>query len=365
MSLSRILTIVPSVASPVLGLILLAHCAFVPALLAQAAASSEDPLPAGFAAKFAGAEKQDASAVRGLDGWLFVAAECRMLSVGKFWGETAPKASRSPKPETADPTPAIVDFQRQLKARGIDLLLVPVPPKAAIYPEKLLADAANGKADAAPFLSRFYDELRGAGVDVLDLMPLYRENRAGEKGAVFCKTDTHWSGVGCVLAAQAIAEKIRAKLNPSASPTVAYASEWKELSIDGDLPGLLASQTASNAQGAEKIQVRSVTEKASGAAVKPNADSQVLVIGDSHTLVFHEFLGERAGLVDQLAVELGEAPDLIGIRGSGATQVRKDLYRRSVREKEFLSHKKVVVWCFTAREFTEADQGWPKLPVAR
>ena len=31
----------------------------------------------------------------------------------------------------------------------------------------------------------------------------------------------------------------------------------------------------------------------------------------------------------------------------------------------YLGKKKVVVWCFAAREFTEADQGWVVQPIAK
>ena len=81
--------------------------------------------------------------------------EFRLLSLGRFWGDEAPKVSRSRKPELADPIPAIVDFQKQLKARGIDLLVVPVPPKAAIYPEKILPGFDVGSDDAAPGSASF------------------------------------------------------------------------------------------------------------------------------------------------------------------------------------------------------------------
>jgi alginate O-acetyltransferase complex protein AlgJ len=56
---------------------------------------------------------------------------------------------------------------------------------------------------------------------------------------------------------------------------------------------------------------------------------------------------------------------LIGTRGSGATPVRINLYRRSVKDAGYLAKKKVVVWCFAAREFTEATEGWAKAPVAK
>src|SRR5438477_9405006 len=97
-------------------------------------------------------EKKNAAAGAGVDGWLFFAGELRLLSLGRFWGDEAPKVSRAHKPELADPIPAIVDFQKQLTARGIDLLVVPVPPKAAIYPEKILPGFAVRTDDAVPVL---------------------------------------------------------------------------------------------------------------------------------------------------------------------------------------------------------------------
>lgn len=315
-----------------------------------------------FASSFQSSEKKNAAACADAGGWLFLAAEFRLLSLGRFWGDQAPKVSRSQKSGLADPIPAIVDFQKQLKGKGIDLLVVPVPPKAAIYPDKVLEGFNVGREDAAPFLHAFYEELRGAGVDVLDVTPLFVQNRDDRRGGVFCKTDSHWSGLGCTLAAQAIAERIRGKIT-AAGLEKEYISEWKESQISGDLVGLLPKGAPK--PGLEGIALRSVSEKETGAAVRPNPDSPVLLLGDSHTLVFHDFLAERAGLVDQLAQELGFAPDLIGTRGSGATPVRINLYRHSVKNPEFLAKKKLVIWCFAAREFTEAMEGWALIPVAK
>jgi alginate O-acetyltransferase complex protein AlgJ len=307
-------------------------------------------------------EKKNAAAGAGVDGWLFFGGELRLLSLGRFWGDDAEKVSRAHKPDLKDPIPAILDFQQQLKARGIELLVVPVPPKAAIYPEKIVPGFDVRTADPAPVLHRFYEELRGAGIDVLDLSALFIQNRDHARGPVFCKTDSHWSGIGCVLAAQAIADKVRSKLPRPATPKD-YASDWKEVQVSGDLDGLVSHETHKPAP--ERIAVQSVSEKGNGAAVEPDANSPLLLLGDSHTLVYHDFLAERAGLLDQLALQLGFAPDLIGTRGSGATPVRLNLYRRSVKDAGYLAKKKVVVWCFAAREFTEATEGWAKAPVAK
>lgn len=38
--------------------------------------------------------------------------------------------------------------------------------------------------------------------------------------------------------------------------------------------------------------------------------------------------------------------------------------RRARRDPDYLPEKKIVIWCFGAREFTEAD-GWRKVPLTR
>jgi alginate O-acetyltransferase complex protein AlgJ len=314
------------------------------------------------AAKVQLLETKNAAACSEADGWLFLAAELRLLSLGRFWGEDAAKVSRSHKRELADPFAAIVDFHQQLKAHGIELLLVPVPPKAAIYPEKILPSFDVRTEDSAPFLHRFYGELRSAGIEVLDPMPMMIQKNDQNPDPFFCKTDTHWSGVGCVLAAHAIAEKIREKIAVGTARRD-FLSEWREAKITGDLIALLPADAQK--PGPERIRVRRVTEKGSDVAIEPDRNSPVLLLGDSYTLVFHDFLSDRSGLLDQLAFELGTAPDLIGTRGSGATPVRISLYRASIKDPNYLAKKRIVVWCFGAREFSEASEGWAKIPVAK
>jgi hypothetical protein len=313
------------------------------------------------AAKSRTAQSENAAVIAGVNDWFFLSSDIRFLSVGQFWGTDAAKVSRAHKPESADPSPAIVDFRDQLKKRGIDLLLMPVPPKAVIYPEKILPDVDLHGETAAPYNARFYDDLRKQGIDVVDLSPVFLENRTAEHGPVFCQTDTHWSGLGCVLAAQIIKDKIRQKI--SRQPPKDYAAEWKEITIKGDL-GDLAGPNLKKPEP-EKIAVRTISEKGTGAAISPDPNSPLLIIGDSHTLVFHDFLGEKSGLLDQLAYETGVAPDLIGTRGSGSTSVRITLYRRARKDPSYLASKKMIVWCFAAREFTESDQGWDKVPLGQ
>jgi alginate O-acetyltransferase complex protein AlgJ len=103
-----------------------------------------------------------------------------------------------------------------------------------------------------------------------------------------------------------------------------------------------------------------------GGPLPPDRSSPILVLGDSHVLVFHaggDMHATGAGFVDLLAYRLRMPLDLIGVRGSGATPARVNLFRRSRSNSDYLAPKKLIIWCFSAREFTESD-GWRKLPVA-
>ncbi|RFC44853.1 MAG: alginate O-acetyltransferase complex protein AlgJ [Verrucomicrobia bacterium] len=291
--------------------------------------------------------------VEGKDGWLFFGPELRFLSFPCFWGEAASKTACSQKPENADPIPALVDFHKQLEAKGIKLFLVPVPPKAwnpAHTPDLALE---GRKVDA---LGQFYNRLATEGLNVVDLRPAFRTREAAGEG-MYCKTDSHWSGEGCVTAAKTVAKALADSGLPLA-PATGLRTAWTEARFRGDLLELKNAPT--NQQ--ERLKTRQVSD-ASNAPIQPNPASSILILGDSHTLVFHDFLAERAGFTDQLAQETGIIPDWIGTRGSGANAVRVSLLRRASKDAAYLASKKAVVWCFAAREFTEADQGWQRLPL--
>lgn len=312
-------------------------------------------LPLSMAAQKA-APGAAASVITGRDGWLFLSAELRFLQFPKFWGEGAKTASRSGSAETADPLKAIVHFQQQLRAEGIRLIVVPVPPKALVLRAALPADAAARVQTEA--FTGFFEQLRAREVESVNLLPVFAAAADASGAPYYCKTDSHWSGVGCVAAAKAIAEILRPTLE--ALPRSTYRERDVPVRFRGDLAELMAGAGL----GEESLTVREIRGEA-GEAVQPDAASPVLLLGDSHTLVFHDFLAERAGLLDQLARETGIVPDLIGTRGSGANAVRVSLFRRSVKEPRYLASKKVVVWCFAARELTEADQGWQSIPVKK
>ena len=299
--------------------------------------------------------------IPGRDDWLYFVPELRSLSVGEFWGESAPRVSRARNAQWADPVPAIVDFNRQLAAAGITLLVVPVPTKAAIYPEYLDGEAwstsVKERAGADGAHRRFLALLQVSGVGVVDLQTLFQATTEGPPH--YCKTDTHWSPTGAALAAREVAEAIRALPGFETPGEGIYTRQTEELTIHGDLAAL-----AGKTESTETLTFNRVGREEGGqlVPVAPNRESPVLLMGDSHNLVFHaggDMHATGGGFPDLMALELGMAVDLVAVRGSGATTPRINLARRG----DQLAGKNVVVWCFSAREFTESVTGWRMIPV--
>ena len=306
------------------------------------------------------AEKARSTAVEGADGWLFFATELRHLSVGRFWGDAAAKVSRALKPEHADPLPAILDFKAQLDKVGIELILVPVPAKAAIYPEKISDQIAVPSRVDRNHLE-FYDLLRKQGVNVLDLTTFFIRHRFTKAGPLYCEQDTHWSGYGCILAAQAIAEAIGDRPWLAEVEKRDYQAEMRIVEITGDLWKALGEENLPR----EQLQLTFVRERTADGTcpVAPWRESPIVLLGDSHNLVFHsggDMHSLGSGLPDHLAHRIGFPVDLVAVRGSGATPSRLSLFRR----RDNMKGKQLVIWCFSIREFTEG-QGWRKIPVIR
>ena len=243
---------------------------------------------------------------------------------------------------------------------GIELILVPVPAKATIYPEKISDQIAVPSRVDRNHLE-FYDLLRKQGVNVLDLTPFFIQHRFTKAGPLCCEQDTHWSGYGCILAAQAIAEAIgdRPWLTEIAKRN--YQNETRTIEITGDLWKALDDRSLPR----EQLQLTLVREQTAD-GVHPVAswrESPVVLLGDSHNLVFHsgsDMHSLGAGLPDHLAHRIGFPVDLVAVRGSGATPSRLSLFRR----RDNMRGKRLVIWCFSVREFTEG-QGWRKVPVIR
>ena len=309
------------------------------------------------------AAKSPGSVVEGVDGWLFFKEELEHLAAGQFWGEAAATASRAKDKANADPLPAILEYNKLLAEKGITLYLMPVPPKALIYPDKLTATLDRSAAAEELVLYReFYAKLSAGGVKVIDLLPELTASR--DKAQLYCRTDTHYSGAGLALFAKTAAETIKKEAWYGEAGKKEYIRNPQKVTIRGDL-----TQMAGEAGGTgptEELDLSVVTGKDDNKPVEPDLQSPVILLGDSHALVFQaggDLHAKGAGLFDHLSANLGFPVDLLGVRGSGVTPARIKLFQRVKQDGGYLNGKKALIWCFAAREFTGAG-GWRRIPVA-
>lgn len=336
---------------PLLGMLCLT------AIIAASLRAEENPRSEAFALE-AASRIEGKPSVRGDDeAWLFLVRELRHLATGRFWE----KSWENVAVNKTNPIPSMLEFSDMLADRGKRLVLVPIPAKGRIYPDKLSEDFAS--EDAFP-LASFIGELRESGLNVIDLDREFRNGRKdGDTVQYYCGQDAHYSPAAIEIVADLIMTEIGKKGAASSELTRESASR---LLITGDQ--VVGSEWEGSIPS-EEVSIRKV-RLADAAEIEPNPESPVLLLGDSHTLVFHQ--GEAAGmhcrgagLMEQLSFRLGAPIDLVGVRGSGLVQARKQLFYRATAEPGFWDRKEVVIWVFSEREFTQSSDRIVSIPLDR
>lgn len=291
------------------------------------------------------------SVVKGTEGWLFLKEELVHIGLGKFWGDTS----------ATDPVEVILAYNTLLAEKGITLYLMPVPPKAMVYADRLDSGVDRDvSTEQIAMYENFYDLLQEGGVKVIDLLPALMARR--EESPVYCKTDTHFSAEGIELFSEAAATVIKqADWYNGVAKKKEYLNSVRTITIHGDL-----AQMAGLNDLQESLDLSFVKVKESGLSEVSDPGSPVILLGDSHTLVFNaggDLHAKGAGLFDHLSASLGFPVDLLGVRGSGVTPARIKLYQRSKKDSGYLVGKKAVIWCFAGRDFSGVGS-WKKIPLA-
>ncbi|MCP4663889.1 MAG: hypothetical protein GY856_51550 [bacterium] len=297
----------------------------------------------------------------GRDRWLYLRPGVDYLTGPGFLtpralkrrSQAGPAWLRPPQP---NPLPALLDFQRQLQARGIRLLVLPAPAKAMIHPEALSRRALQGPATGGPLLRNssfeaFRTELETHGVLVFDPTgTLVRVPRYTGREA-FLRTDSHWSPEGVDAVAKELAARIRLLELPFEDDSSPFRRDQLMHSGGGDLVGALRLPSWQNLFPRETVQIAPVVGiRPQG---EPGEDAEILVLGDSFTNVYSQGLdwGTDAGLAEQLAFHLERRVDRLAVNAGGASGSRQLLAREPAR----LARTKLVVFQFAMRELAVGD----------
>ncbi len=291
----------------------------------------------------------------GRDAWLSYRPDVDYITGPPFLDPSQMRYRARVNQVQPDPAWAIVDFRNQLAARGIDLIVMPVPMKPGIDADKLSASAkGNAPLHNASF-TEFKERLENAGVRVFDPGPSLIQRKAVLRGApLYLENDTHWRPETMEF----VAEKLSFIITPPGPlPRAPLEFSEREISGLGDIARMLSLPPTQNLYRPEKVAIHEVL---SGNAMwRPSKDADILLLGDSFSNIFSLNAlgwGESAGFAEHLSRALGGHPlDCILRNSDAAFATREILSRELARGRDRLAGKKLVVWEFATRELAFGD----------
>jgi len=344
-----------------------------------------------------------AKGVAGNGHWLFYRPDLRYLvdpdsletrTSASKWVEPVENRSRRDSVERA-----ILRVRDQLKERGIALVVVPVPGKPSVYPDRVTRREAGKPQHVQSPTLKLIETLRREGVPTVDLFSVFRSARANDRGAetdapLYLARDTHWTPQGAQLAAQVVAAQLR-EMKGAPTPSKEFKTQPVSIARWGDILDMMQIPGTREDFPSEKVACCQVLDPATGLLVPtasdrpgtyryPGQGASVLVLGDSFCRIYQfpepQSLGDApaaaasvrtgetsvkrllpgsAGFISHLALALKAPVDAIVSDGGASTDVRRKLSTNP----EILEGKKVVVWEFVERDIALGKQGWEDVPL--
>ena len=284
----------------------------------------------------------------GRDGWLFYRPDVRFLVEPL----TPPAGAKS-----EDPFDAITLFRDQLRSRGIQLMVLPVPGKPSLYGEMLTTRLSGIGHVTSPTLT-LISRLRRAGVEVVDLFELFGRHKSGSRHPLYLARDTHWSAAAAELAASAVADRLE-KLGWVQPGSAAYDVRQVIVPRQSDIARMTRVPLIEASYPAEEIGTRQVRDKSTGVLYKDDPAASVLVLGDSFLRIYQTDEPKAAGFIAHLARDLRQPVSSLINDGGASTLVRQELARRP----QLLNGKIVVIWEFVERDIRFGMEGWKAVPL--
>ncbi len=293
-------------------------------------------------------------------GWLFYRPDVEYALGPPFLDpEQIAKRGQNSKVR-ANPIPAILDFRDQLKARGIELVVFPVPVKPVIDGVMLSPDAKE-EALQNPSFAEFKARLEKEGVrvfDPTDTLIKARDNENLPFSPQYLRTDTHWRPESMEFVAHLLAQT----LDPQAKPSSNFTLAERKISSLGDIALMLKLPADQTVYQPQTVTIHQVNVGNAPWRATPSADT--LLLGDSFSNIYSlEGMGwgESAGFAEHLSYALGKPLDAILRNSDGAFATRELLARELTRGRDRLAGKTLVVWEFASRELSAGN--WKLIPL--
>lgn len=309
----------------------------------------------------------------GSDRWLFYRQDVEFLV------QPSPLDVHSAKLD--NPIQAILRFRKQLAAKGVELLIVIVPGKPSIYPERLTGldrpvSLGHGKA--------ILDSLASLGLNTVDLFtPLLTAKADDAKlGPLYLNDDTHWTPRGAELAAGEIAKKVNAMVDAGlidiGDPSMNYVVSDSLADRMGDI-GEMSGLNKFSVFKAQQVTGHVVYQQEISERTEPPQDSlldstvvrdttktpfkddfrkaKILILGDSFSRIYQTDSPVNAGWIAHFAKNMNRPVASIVSDGGASTLVREKLARKA----GVLKGKKLLIWEFVERDLRFGADGWKEV----
>ncbi len=256
------------------------------------------------------------------------------------------------------PFAAIVDFDRQLRERGLELLVVLLPSRLEIYPELVCELPATGFAGMGEGTQRFVAELARGGVEAISLVAPLVAARFGELPAdqVFLRTDPHLTPRGYEVAAMAVAERL-AELPSYQRGTLVEGRDFRvEPREFGYKPGDTLIKRGSELEPVRGNALFHCGEQRDQLFDVIDPEAPIVVLGDSNARLHS---ATACDFCSQLARFTGQKVDVLKADGGAADQTRRKLGRR---EPERWKTMKTIVWLVPETILVPALR-WKTIPL--
>jgi hypothetical protein len=263
---------------------------------------------------------------------------------------------------------------RLLASEGWTLVVVPVPTKLSIYRDRcswpvmeknLLTRQPVERDRADEIYDQLINQLRAAGIPAVDLKSLYRQYRVAHPAALLYPAgETHWSGLGMAIAADATAELIS---NTTGIPRRQFTPSYFPVDEIADIAAAFDPLPfwTSRLTPLYRYQDRLVDgEKDRGFQYASNPTSLLIVAGTSYTGQFTWHIGHPVGFSWVVGGQLENCEFHNNPQaGSGSYAAfaqfmrdRHNLAQTFSSRRALTDFSKVVVWEFPVRDLADIEK---------
>lgn len=248
---------------------------------------------------------------------------------------------------------AIVDFNRQLAGRGIDLIFVPAPVRGAVYPDKLVP-GIDPALHVAPQMVRLMQLLNNLDVEAVDMLDVLRASRQRNE-SVFLRSEARFTSAAIARTARALTGRLDrySFLESGETPRVEYQTANKPVTWRGSMLKDLPEER--QAAYADEAQALTQVLDAQGNLFQAPAKAPIAVMGN----VGMQYAEEGGSLAAHLSKELRLPIALLPVQDPGPGAPRK----LAELGPDALDGVRVLIWVVPMNYFRESDSyTWESMP---